>query len=120
MAVLHQTGTQPFGSQVVTIDSVAYIASNITYDRPGSTVDHTDEIGNADGIAIVSPSSCGGSCDLMLAASTTKLPARGKTFTIVAPNSVSLSCVVESAGFTESPGAYKTARITFKDTAFTA
>jgi hypothetical protein len=70
-----------FGSQVVTIDSVAYVAENISIDAPSTIIEQKDEYGVPSGQVIVE-GFVTGTATLQLASSTTALPQIGDAFTL--------------------------------------
>lgn len=71
-----------FGSQVVTIDSVAYVAENISIDAPSTIIEQKNQYGVPSGQVIVE-GFITGTATLQLASSTTAMPSIGDTFTLV-------------------------------------
>jgi len=71
-----------FGSQVVTIDSVAYVAENISIDAPSTIIEQKNEFGVPKGQVIVE-GFVTGTATLQLASSATAMPSIGDTFTLV-------------------------------------
>lgn len=49
MSAVYNDGTVQYGSKVLTINSVAYAADNITVNRPTKAVDRTNELGEPSG-----------------------------------------------------------------------
>lgn len=78
----HNDGGLVFGSQVVTINSVAYIAESISVDKDTNVIEHSNEYGVPTGQVFIEqvPS---GSMTLQLSGSTVAAPAIGSTVTLV-------------------------------------
>jgi hypothetical protein len=70
-----------FGSQVVTIDSVAYVAESISVDRSTNVIEHKNEYGVPTGQVFVNQIQTG-SMTLQLASSSTASPTIGDTVAI--------------------------------------
>jgi hypothetical protein len=49
MAATYNDGTVAYGSRVITINSVAFVADNINVTRPTKAVDRTNELGEPSG-----------------------------------------------------------------------
>lgn len=80
MAAFINDGTLPYGSQVLTIDTVAYVAENINITRPGTILERKSEIGDPSGQVGIA-GFVTGSATLQLAAAATAHPDLGDTFT---------------------------------------
>lgn len=72
-------GSIPYGSRVLTINSVAYVANNIRIRRPAKTIKRTNEIDEPTGSVGVSDF-VEGTAELQLATSSTAEPQNGMTF----------------------------------------
>lgn len=81
MADFYNDGSLPYGSVVLTINSVTYVAENITTTIPlGTTIERRDEIGEPSGQVLVKGFETG-SATLQLATGSTATPAQFETFT---------------------------------------
>jgi hypothetical protein len=70
-----------FGSQVVTINSVAYVAENIDFDDPSKNIVRTNENGVPDGQVFIDDVASG-SATLQLASASTVAPPKYAEFSI--------------------------------------
>lgn len=80
MSAFKNDGTVQYGSRVLTINSVAYIADNCTVSRPGKTIERTNEIDEPNG-QVSYAGFVTGSATLQLASSSTVIPVQGLEFT---------------------------------------
>ena len=80
MAALWNDGAIPFGSEVLTINSVAYIAENVSYDNASVVVQRRNEVNEPSGSYGVQDFVTG-SATLQKAATGTAVPTPGLTFT---------------------------------------
>ncbi len=71
----------PFGSKVITIGGVAYVAEHISLSRPSHIIERKDQIGEPNGW-VGTKGFDHGSCTLQIATEDTAYPARGDTFTM--------------------------------------
>lgn len=74
-------GTHKYGSIVLTIDAITYVAENFETSQPSNAVEVTNENGEPAGQVIV-PGFVTGSATLQLATAATALPAIGDEFTV--------------------------------------
>lgn len=73
--------TIPYGTRVLTIAAVIFIANNIRVNRPVKIIKRTNQIDDPTGSVGIADF-VEGSCELQMATSTTALPASGATFTV--------------------------------------
>ncbi len=71
--------TLPFGSEVLSIDGVNYIAEQFRVNQPSVTAERQNEVGAANGFALNKAPKVG-SAQLQLATATTAIPQVGHTF----------------------------------------
>ena len=77
----HSDGTLVFGSQIVTMSSVAYVADEITYSKDTKPLTNLNQVGVPTKEVLIEQIGTG-SMTLQLAASTTVAPAIGSTFSL--------------------------------------
>lgn len=77
----YSDGNAPFGSQVVTISTVNYVAEKIGYNEPATVVERRDESG-APAAQVVVNGFGSGSAELQFATTATVIPTVGSTFTL--------------------------------------
>lgn len=75
------TATLPYGSRVVTIDSVAYIANNFSVSQSLNVIERTTELGAPNG-AVGIQTARTGSAQLQLASTSTSAPEAGDVLTV--------------------------------------
>jgi len=73
------TASLPYGSRVVTVDSVGYIANNFSTSHSLNVIERTTELGAPNGAVGIQQARTG-SAQLQLATSTTTAPDVGDTF----------------------------------------
>jgi hypothetical protein len=93
----HNDGGVVFGSQIVTIDGVTYIAEDIDVKFPSKIIERTNEVGVDNGDVTIEKAFTG-TMTLQLAAAATPIPPIGKAVTIVSLNAVSLSAKIIDTG----------------------
>jgi hypothetical protein len=101
----------PYGSRVLTINSVAYVADQITVTRPTKKILRTNELDEPAG-SIGVPDFETGSATLQLATGSTAIPTRGLTFTTTFAVSAE-TFYVDNVTQPESKGEVKQVQITF-------
>jgi len=79
MPDLYNSGTIGHGSMVLTIETVAYIAENITPNDAANRTDRNDEKGNHSGF-VMTQGPVTGSATLQLETASTAIPEKGDTF----------------------------------------
>jgi hypothetical protein len=102
-----------FGSQVVTIDAVAYVAENISIDAPSTVIEQKDEYGVPSGQVIVE-GFVTGTATLQLASSATVLPAIGDAFQITTIGGTAVYFLVSQVGQAFSQDAETKCNISFR------
>ena len=80
MAAVKNDGTVQFGSRVLTINAVTYVADDVTVNRPTITVERPDELGEPDG-QYTRAAQVTGTATLQLATGSTVIPTLGLEFT---------------------------------------
>lgn len=80
MAALWNDGSIPYGSEVLTINSVTYIAENVSFDNPSVVQQRRNEVNEPTGSFGVQDFVTG-SATLQKAATGTVVPTPGLTFT---------------------------------------
>lgn len=99
----------PFGSEVLTIDSVTYIAENFNVTQSSVTAERQDEEGAPNGFALnVGPRS--GTAQLQLATTSTAIPVVGHTFT-----RNTIVYVITEVGEQQSQSGFKVLPISFRE-----
>lgn len=81
MAAFKNESTVQYGSVVLTIDSVTYVADNFTINRTSKTILRTNEIDEPSGQVSYKGEVDTGTAQLQLAAGDTDYPVQGDTFT---------------------------------------
>jgi hypothetical protein len=102
-----------FGSQVVTIDSVAYVAENISIDAPSTIIEQKDEYGVPSGQVIVE-GFVTGTATLQLASSATALPAIGDAFQITTVGGAAVYFLISQVGQSFSQDAETKVNVSFR------
>ena len=77
----YNDGNAPFGSQVITIGTTAYVAEKISYTEPSTIVERRDEDGDPAAQVFVNGFGSG-TAELQFATTLTVIPAVGATFTL--------------------------------------
>lgn len=80
----YNDGSVPYGSQVVTIGGVAFVAEQINVTEPSNIIERMDELGVPSGQVIIA-GFVNGTAVLQLATTSTQLPTFGATFTLTRP-----------------------------------
>lgn len=80
----YNDGSVPYGSQVVTIGGVAFVAEQINVTEPSNIIERMDELGVPSGQVIIG-GFVNGTAVLQLATTSTLLPTFGGTFTLTRP-----------------------------------
>lgn len=87
----------PFGSQVITIGSVAFVAESISFEAPSQIVERRDEVGNPTGQVIIEQFNTG-TAVVQLATTLTQVPTIGATFTASKNGGTTMGVVVAQVG----------------------
>jgi hypothetical protein len=81
MAATYNDGAVPYGSRVLTINAVTYVADAFTITRGTKIIERNNELGEPSGWVAVATVPTG-TATLQLAAAATAIPTLGLTFTI--------------------------------------
>ncbi|PAW76820.1 MAG: hypothetical protein B9S32_13865 [Verrucomicrobia bacterium Tous-C9LFEB] len=81
MAAIKNDGSIPYGSKVLTIATVTYVADSIKVSRPSKVIERTNEIDEPSGQVIIG-GFVTGDATLQLATAATAYPPLGSEFTI--------------------------------------
>ena len=109
MAIPYLTSaTLPYGSRVLTINAVAYIANNYKVDQGGALIERQNELGAPNGAVLILEASTG-SAQLQLATTTTAIPAIGDEFT-----ADTVTYFLTQVGASEEARGFKTVDISFR------
>ena len=113
MTAQFNDGTVQYGSRVLTINAVAYVADNISVNRPSKTIKRTNELGEPSGSVGV-PDFVEGSATLQLATGSTVEPPAGQTFAATFDSVIGAETFfVMSPGRVEQKDSEKKINITF-------
>lgn len=114
MAAFKNDGTVQYGSRVLTINAVAYVADNINVNRPGKTIERTNELDEPSGQVSYS-GFVTGSATIQLATSATAIPVQGLTFSTTFVTSIgSETFYIESVDQPEEKAGEKKVNINFR------
>lgn len=102
-----------FGSQILTIDSVAYVAENISVDAPSAVIEQKNIYGVPSGQVIVE-GFVTGTATLQLASSATVLPTIGDAFQLTTVGGTSVYFLVSQVGQSFSQDAETKVNISFR------
>lgn len=89
----HSDGVLLWGTQILAINSVNYIANDISVDFDTKSITSMNESGVVNKEVLIEEPFTG-TCTLQLAAATTPSPPMASNFSVVSINAVSLSCKV--------------------------
>lgn len=110
----YNDGTVQYGSRVLTINAIAYVADNITVNRPTKEIDRTNEIGEPSGSVGVA-GFVTGSATLQLASGSTAEPQGGNTFAVTFDATIGAETFyITSPGRSEGQATEKKINVTFK------
>lgn len=115
MGLPFNDGTVPFGSRVLTINSVTYVAENFEVKEPTFNVERRNEINQPNG-QYIDADFITGSATLQLATSSTAIPANGDTFA-TKPRAADVSTttfVLTEIGIPEEQGGIKKVPVQFR------
>lgn len=109
------TDALPYGSRIVTINSVAYIANNFSVTRPTTLLERKTHLGAPNGARLLQNAKTG-TADLQLATSATAIPGRGQEFDGEASDEVSKWFITEVSDAQTNDG-LRTVNISFREKA---
>lgn len=101
--------TLPFGSRILTIDAVTYIAENFETSAGGQLIERTTELGAPNGAILIEQAKTG-SATLQFATTTTAIPERGDEFT-----ADTITYFLTEVSAPETANGFKTCRISFRE-----
>jgi hypothetical protein len=113
MALPYIDNSVPYGSVVLVINTVDYVADDITITKSTKVIERTNEVDEPSGQVIIEGFETG-SATLQLATSATAIPAIGDTFTYS-----TVTYVVSEVGVPKSKGDYTKINISFRKTGYT-
>ena len=114
MSAFKNDGTVQYGSRVLSINSVSYVADNVTVNRPGKTIERTNEIDEPSG-QVSYTGFVTGSATLQLASGSTVIPVQGLTFTETFVASIgSETFYLDSVDQPEDKAGEKKVNVTFR------
>lgn len=103
------TATLPYGSRVLTIDSVAYIANNFSTSQSLNVIERQNELGAPNG-AVGIQTARTGSAQLQLATTSTAIPEAGDTLL-----ADSITYFITEASKPEEAQGFKVVDISFRE-----
>lgn len=103
----------PYGSRVLTINSLGFIANNMSWDEPASLLERQNELGAPNGAVLIEQARTG-SAQLQLATSAITPPARGDTFATTV-RGATVTCFLTSVGLPEDQGQFKSVSVNFRE-----
>lgn len=110
MSLPYLTATNlPYGSRVLTIATVAYIAQTYRLDESGKLIERETELGAPNGAVLISQAKTG-TATLQLALSSTAYPAVGAEFT-----ADSVTYFLTAVGRPEEAAGFKTVEVSFRE-----
>lgn len=110
MSLPYKTGsTLPYGSRVLTIGAVTFIANNFRTQAPSQLIERKTELGAPNGAVLIEQARTG-TAELQLASSSTAAPARGDEFT-----EDTITWFITEVGKPESVDTFKVVDISFRE-----
>src|SRR5262245_21938142 len=109
---LSNDGTIPYGTRVLTINSVTYVAEQIEVRRPTFTIERRNQLNQPSG-QVIDDDFVTGTATLQLATGSTAIPTNGQTFatTFAAAEE---TFIISEVGQPEEQGAEKKVTISFR------
>jgi hypothetical protein len=108
MPAYETSNTLPWGSRVLTIATVTFIAENFEVTSPTNVIERMDEVGNPNGAVAIDKARTG-TATLQLASESTVVPARGAEFT-----ADTVTYFLTEVSAPEAQEEFKTVRISFR------
>ena len=113
MAIPYLTSaTLPYGSRVITIAAVGYIANNVSFSDTLNVIERTDSLGAPNG-AIGIDQAASGSAQLQLATTSTTYPVKGLEFSTSMAGTATTFFITETTMPEEAAG-FKVVDISFR------
>lgn len=97
MPAYSDPSTIPYGAQVITSQAVTFVAENINFQQPSTTVERRDEDGDPSGQVTVAGFD-NGTMTLQLATTSTVPPTIGATFTLTRNGGATIGCFFSEIG----------------------
>jgi hypothetical protein len=114
MAIPYLTSaTLPYGSRVVTITSVGYIANNFSVSDPLNVIERQTELGAPNG-AIGIDQVKTGSAQLQIATTSTSYPVKGAEFSATV-NGTAITFFLTDVGMPEEAAGFKVTDVSFRE-----
>jgi len=110
----HSDGSLQFGTQIVTIGAVGFVAEDIDYEQGTKPLVRTNQYGVPQAEVLIDEIGTG-SCTLQLPAADTTPPAIGGAFTLIDLGGGSLSMKVSKVGRMSKVDDLKKLKIEFRD-----
>lgn len=105
--------TLPYGSRVITIGAVGYIANSFSVSEGLNVIERQNELGAPNGAVGIATARTG-TAQLQLALSTTAYPGRGDEFSTTVKGSA-VTFFLTEAGFPEEAQGFKVVDISFRE-----
>lgn len=114
MAIPYLTSaTLPYGSRVVTVATIGYIANSFTTSQPLNVIERQNELGAPNGaVGIRQPIT--GSASLQLASTATDIPEAGDEFSASIAGTA-ITFFITDRGLPEEQAGFKTVDISFRE-----
>ncbi len=87
----------PYGSQVITLTAVAYVAENISLQTPSTIIERRNELGVPSGQVFIEGFGTG-TATLQFATTLTIIPVIGATFSLVRNDATTIGCAISEVG----------------------
>jgi hypothetical protein len=114
MSAFKNDGTVQYGSRVLTVDTIAYVADNCSVTRPGKTIERTNELDEPTG-QVSYAGFVTGSATLQLATGSTVIPELGDEFSTTWVTSLGAETFyLDSITQAETNSAEKKINVTFR------
>lgn len=103
----------PFGSQVITIGAVGFVAEQISLTVPTQITERRDEVGNPTGQVLIEQFNTG-TATIQFATTLTVPPTIGTTFNLTRNGGATIGCVTSQVAEPETQFDSKKAQISFR------
>ncbi len=109
---LSNDGSVPYGSRVLTINTVTYVAEQIEVRRPTFVIERRNQLNQPSG-QVIDDDFVAGTATLQLATGATAIPANGMTFSTTF-EAAAETFIISEVGQPEEQGAEKKVTISFR------
>jgi hypothetical protein len=113
MADQYNDGGIPYGSQVLSINSVSYVAETIEFNQPTSTIERRNQLNVPSG-AVYTDDFESGTALLQLANTNSLPPVKFDTFIVLASVNNNVNCVITEVGLPQARDQEKKVNISFR------